>query len=523
MIPDPVEAVQPDLSIVLNAHDESGYLLRTLRSTEEAARFARSLGERIELVVVLDRPSTETAELVGRYLPSAFDRYRSIVVDHGSLGPSRSAGIAAATGEYVALCDADDLISFNAFGVALEVARRGGPTTVVAPEYLFGFGQNHDVCRYSDSEIVTPFRFLWYHPYTSRILARRDLLQAVPFTDVRLGTGYAYEDWHLNCDLLASGARFAVAPDTILFHRRRPRSLSTTAGLISTGQIPPSRLFEPDVFLGVAAAAMDRYSEADAGWEDVEAVTEDVSFLRSPQCRELVHAANRLDPAITLACYATSHWQATRSWPVHRGVAYYRLCRALGTGAPFTDIVLASGETSADDVRSVCDVLRRIPRSRVLVLAQRTEDLQSWNAWHALLPDGSMLLATQALHGQLSDDDVDVLCLKLIQSSATTARVHLGGSSFGRRFWQKYGGLLEDNHSVLHRMCEGRTEVEGRSFVLDDDAELISEARHTLRTILVHDERLMHRDQARIGIDLDKWQLVSPASIERLEGTTLRS
>lgn len=440
----------PDLSIVLNVHDEAEYLPRTLRSVDEAAGHAHAQGALIELVVVLDRATPEVRELIEHRLvdhrpAGAFVDVRAVTVDHGSLGPSRTAGIEAGRGDHAVLCDADDLASANAFTVALDTARREGPIAVVVPEYLFGFDQNHDVCRYSGSDEVTALRFVTLHPFTSNILARRELLLARPFADVRLGPGYAFEDWHRNCELLADGARFVVAPGTILFHRRRPASLGSTASSVSTRQIPPSRLFDPEVFVRLTSAAVERFAEAGAGWIDLASAAADAEFLDTGPCREIVDAAGAIDPSIAVERYAGSHWQATRTYPVHPGVAYHRACVAVGAGAHFSDVVFAAADTSPHDIDRV---LARSgepghPASTLLVLAETPAELGPWTDRRDALPSGSALLDMASLHPQLSPDEAEVVCLKLVQATAAGARVHLDRSDLGRRFWARLGSVLD--------------------------------------------------------------------------------
>ena len=213
-----------DLTVLLNVHDNAVNLWRTLRSTQEAARYARHRGVSVELVVVLDRPTPQIVDLVGRFDPSAFDAYQTVLVDHGSLGPSRNAGVEAARGTYVSACDSDDLISFNGFVATVDVARRR-ERVVVVPEYVFVFGDVLGISKYSDSDALTALQMISSHQYTSRITASRELLREVPFADVPMGRGYAFEDWHHNCELLAAGASFAIARDTILFYRRHTRQL----------------------------------------------------------------------------------------------------------------------------------------------------------------------------------------------------------------------------------------------------------------------------------------------------------
>ena len=503
-----------DVSILLNVHNESGYLLRTLRSTEEAARYVRSQGVRIELLIVLDRPTLELAAQVARYDPAAFDGFQTVTVDNGSLGPSRNDGIAIARGEYVTACDADDLISFNAFASLLETARREGPRAIAFAEYLFMFGSEYWVGHYSGSDIVTPLRVVTHNPFPARFFAPRELLLKIPLADIRLGPGFAFEDWHLNCQLLAAGVRFVIAPDTILFYRRRSTSLSAEFDRVSVRQIPPSRLFEPTCFLSTAGPAYALYTQArgeEAGMEaaDAEAVRASADFLQTAVCRELVHAANLIDPAIDLNRYGNGNWWGTRTFPIHAGIAYYRLCQTLGSNGPFSDIVFAPSKDSLDAARYIAEVLCGLAWSgqaaSVLVLAEQEAELEPLRG---LLPPGTISVSMYPLHPQLTEEDVDVLTIKVLQATAAKARIHFGRSVYAARFWRRFGPLLRDNRAILYRLGEDRRTVDGREFLVDEDFNFISDCLGTLDMLLSGNQGIIARDQTRIGTMLDKWRLL---------------
>ena len=116
-----------DISIVLNLHNEANYLRRTFLALEESARYTRSRGISVELVVVLDRASAATRAWIDAYDFSAFDAFQIIKTDNGSLGPSRNDGIRVARGEYIATADGDDLISYNIYFECYEKLARKAP------------------------------------------------------------------------------------------------------------------------------------------------------------------------------------------------------------------------------------------------------------------------------------------------------------------------------------------------------------------------------------------------------------
>jgi glycosyltransferase involved in cell wall biosynthesis len=500
-----------DLSIILNVHDEATYLARTLQSTAECARYARSFGATLELVVVFDRPSAEVEGLLNRFTTSAFDHFKCLRVDNGSLGPSRNAGISAACGAFVTTCDADDLISFNAFAVSLDVARRMGPKTAVVPEFIFAFDQEDWVGCYSDDEAVTPLRFVLYNPFPARILAARQLLLAHPYSDIPVGGAYAFEDWHQNCELLAAGVRFSVAPDTILFYRRRSTSLSAVFDRTSPRVIPPSRFFHPAVFREAARPAYHRYQDAEALDADTAAVTQRLGFLKGTLCRELVYQASQIDPAIDVRRYDASRSYGTRAFPVVPGLAYYRLCAALGPNAVFSDVVFASGQSddyTAWYMSEVLGALRAMePATRVLVLAESAADLELLGRY---LPADAVQVSFDGLELNLEKATIDVLVVKVMQTVASAARVHFARSGFATRFWRSFASVLPDARAILYRLGYVPDDLQGRSFAFDEDLDLISDRLPTLYALIADRESVLKGDLRRIGVMSARWHLLPP-------------
>ena len=122
-----------DVSVVLNLHREAVYVVRTLRSLSEAASYASNCGLHVELVIVFDRSDDATRAVTESADKFGFERVTSIEVDHGSLGLSRNSGIAVASGEYLWLADADDLVSFNCIE-RMHLVAQTEEKTVVIPE-----------------------------------------------------------------------------------------------------------------------------------------------------------------------------------------------------------------------------------------------------------------------------------------------------------------------------------------------------------------------------------------------------
>ena len=344
----------PDVSLVLALHHEGQYLARTLTSLAEAASYARGIGISTELVAVLDRPdpATETAlDLVDR---SSFQDVSILRSNNGSLGLTRNDGCAAATGTYIATADGDDLISYNYIERMLLQAEQLGSLAILMPKFCFCFGSTYSIVEYFGLEQVTPLALLTDNPFVSRVFFHRSLCDRLTYEDVGLTNGYAYEDWHFNCDAIALGYEFHAAEETVLFYRQRGGSLLNRANRISVRQIPPSLLFQPEHYRRVCGPWVEKF--ATAGDFRPKLPREGKDILRSPVCLELMVAANAIEPAIEPGRWQASHSMNYLDADIKVGIAYLRLCEIVGE-QQFDEVFLLPFLTAGGADRYVLDVL----------------------------------------------------------------------------------------------------------------------------------------------------------------------
>jgi len=77
-------------------------------------------------VVMVDDGSTDGSAAVARARAAADPRFRLVRVANGGPGSARNHGVAAATGEFLAFVDADDLLPPDAYATMLAVLQRSG-------------------------------------------------------------------------------------------------------------------------------------------------------------------------------------------------------------------------------------------------------------------------------------------------------------------------------------------------------------------------------------------------------------
>ncbi|KZC94659.1 glycosyltransferase family 2 protein [Clavibacter tessellarius] len=101
------------LSVVVPVFDVESYLQQCLES------LAR---QRVPLQVILvDDGSTDRSQDIARRFIAEDDRFELVTSDHRGLSRARNLGITAAAGEYLAFCDADDVVPEGAYERAISL------------------------------------------------------------------------------------------------------------------------------------------------------------------------------------------------------------------------------------------------------------------------------------------------------------------------------------------------------------------------------------------------------------------
>lgn len=491
-------------SIILNIHREAVFLRRTLLSLDQAVRFARSKGLRLELVAVLDRTDDATHEVLSSFDLGSYQGVQIIDVDHGSLGLSRNAGIERARGEYVFTADADDLVSDNYFHDIYVAAERLGPEALYFPEYVLLFGESPVICQYSGLDEVSPMTFVDKQPYISRVCAHRDALRRIPYKDVRLSRGYAYEDWHFNAEAVGAGLNVYTVEDTILFYRQRPGSLLKSADALSIRQIPPTRLFKPLTYLKISRPYHERFFADVAATQ--KAGTMQPSFLDSDHIQAKVRSANAIEPAVSFERYRGVPVMGNSMGIPPLGTAYYTLCDILRDKS-FSDIFIVpffSRGGGEKYILSLMEAMYRLdPFKEFLVLLG--EELKGVQ-WLDQLPPNAVVV-DMALHcPSLSIDQRCVLALKIIETSGPDTRIHLRQSAFADRLLSLYGIVLQERECIYYRFADVERVGGGHTTIVDSQTGLLAENLDYLSKVVCDSNTTIRKDHHRLGVQAHKWQ-----------------
>lgn len=495
MTNDPADPV-PDVSIILNIHREAGYLARTMDSLDAAAAYAGQAGFTCEMIIVADRPDAETLDWLAARDLSAYATARTVVVDNGSLGLSRNDGIAVARGTYILTADADDLVSFNTIAAGIETARTHGGPALFFPQYYQAFGMDPHLYELHPLSEVTPQALVGGHPYVSRFFARRADLGDLRFHDLRLSSGFAYEDWHFNMKAVAAGLDLRIVPQTAVYYRQRAASLLRQADAMSMRTTAHSDFFTAQTYLratGPHVQAARRKPRADL----CEAGAIRRRYLSHALLVEMMLAAARIDPGVD-PC-RIHHVHAFSNAGLNRlpGIVWREICLLLGQGA-FDEIVLVpflspgGGEKYVLSV--VTSLLEQAGDRRLLIVSGQAPHA---HAGLENLPKGAVFLDLCADHPDLDDAAREMLTLRIIQTFGPSARLHIKTCPYAQRFLRRFGASL-DNDIVYYRFCDTYLPQFGEWVPLGDEFDFLSDCGAQFRHIICDNDAIRSRDCARL-------------------------
>lgn len=235
-----------DISLIITFHRESyiaGWMLDNINGLR---READVMGLSHEMICVLDKADQDTDSVV-RAHDSLRSQDKVIQVVNGDLATSRNDGVSQAKGEFVATFDGDDYYSRNWLTQAYKVARSRPLQRVIQPTFIVSFGASHNIMKVLDQEndVVPHETLLTSNPWSSSVFVARQALEDCPYQTTRAeATGFGFEDWHWNLEMLAKGYKFITAPETARYFRRRPNSLLMRE-MGSRAIVRPSAFFRP--------------------------------------------------------------------------------------------------------------------------------------------------------------------------------------------------------------------------------------------------------------------------------------
>jgi glycosyltransferase involved in cell wall biosynthesis len=503
------------VSVVLNMHREALFLCPTLLSLDACAIEAKKQGLKVELVAVFDRSDEATREVFYSTPLHGFSEVKTLEVDVGSLGLARNAGINEAKGEFIWTADGDDLVSSNAIVELFNTARNHPrPRVAVFLEFLVAFGDRYHVARYVGSEWLTAADFAFHHPYTSRIFIRRSAFDSLCYLDLKVTTGFAYEDWDLNSRLFAAGFEFITAPNAILFYRQRSNSLLKQANATSAKMIPHSELFEPKYFQLAMQSTRDRNTDWSGFICERQRLYERnfaQELLSSDQMRNYVADAAKLDPEVDPASIETANSYYPVPWsPNHWGFQLERFYQFLGSES-FDDVLILPWLKPGGAEKYILQILQELHAlgvsRRLLVLAGQAANKHEWTS---KLPQGAVFVDVFNAFPMLDDLGRDAMLARALLAAADKgARLHIKASEFAHRLIDAYGSVLSSQFKVIYyRFCENTYSWHNKRLTGSWGIKFLRRHLGEIDLLISDCRSIALSDFARFGVHSNKYQVI---------------
>jgi glycosyltransferase involved in cell wall biosynthesis len=201
------------VSVIIPAHDAEAFIAETLDSV--LAQTAPAA----EILVVADRCSDGTVDVVGRYA----QHVRLLLGDAGSAAASRNTGARAATGEWLAFLDADDLWLPDKLDRQLRVV--GDPRTALIYTDRYNIGSRGDLPEIQgriqplySGDVFVDLLLLGNHITLSSVLVNREVFLRLGGFDETLRNA---EDWDMWIRVAAAHT-VAACPEPLVRYRFHP-------------------------------------------------------------------------------------------------------------------------------------------------------------------------------------------------------------------------------------------------------------------------------------------------------------
>lgn len=211
-----------ELSILLAAHREGLIAHKTMLSIERALKELPKLN--YEIIVTIDNGDELTKQYFANYhaLP-----IKVFEINMQDLAASRNFALSKSRGKYIAIIDADDLVSKSWFKSALEQLKGEKIPAVIHTQYSVNFGTKDIVWEKFNSRSAEEDAtiMVWANRWDSAIVTQAEVLKDFPYHSN--SKGFGSEDWHFNSNTLAAGIPHLVSPETVLFVRRKDVSEMT--------------------------------------------------------------------------------------------------------------------------------------------------------------------------------------------------------------------------------------------------------------------------------------------------------
>ena len=259
------------ITVLITSHNEGSLFKPTLRSAEAACDHAETHGLITKILVILDYASLQTESIA-----TAFKKNSKISVDlhkteFGCPAASRNFGISLIKSEFVAIQDADDLMSVNWLIDAVnKIKIHSSQEIVIHPQWNISFGRENLLmqhpCMLKDENIY--YGNLFFENYwTALCIAKKSIFDRIQYTSNKGSKIFGYEDWEWNLKCIEANILHVTAVNTFHFIRKKDTGVSHIERggsriVRPTGFLKSRRFLDSVLFQSNHGASLNQCDEA---------------------------------------------------------------------------------------------------------------------------------------------------------------------------------------------------------------------------------------------------------------------
>lgn len=214
------------LSIVVVSHREGKIAGRTMQSLIRAAKELDDREISYRFFVNIDNGDRETTEVFENMMKTLDGKIYQ--TSYGDPGLARNSIIKKTKSEYVAMIDADDIVSPNWLSEGLKKVIGADKPVLAHPEAEVRFDEE----KIRSIDIRVEYENSWHETlaliegnrWCSVVIGRREYFIKNPYSKSRCGFGY--EDYFFNCSTVASGIKHVKVENTVVFCLQKKGSVS---------------------------------------------------------------------------------------------------------------------------------------------------------------------------------------------------------------------------------------------------------------------------------------------------------
>lgn len=214
------------LAIVIISHNEGQIAGRTMRSLIKATEKLETERIDYQFFVNIDKGDRKTVDFFKDVMKDLNGKIYH--TNYGDPGLARNSIIRKTKSEYIAIIDADDMVSSNWLSEGLKKVMSVKKPILAHPEVEVRFDEEK-ICsvdervEYDDNWHET-LALIEGNRWCSVVIGRREFFIRNPYSTSRRGFGY--EDYYFNCSAVADGIKQVVVKNTMAFCLQKKGSVS---------------------------------------------------------------------------------------------------------------------------------------------------------------------------------------------------------------------------------------------------------------------------------------------------------